>query len=122
MIRLLTLLTKKTTRASTLVETTVSMAILLSILTLFFTALAKIEGVNNPHLMLKAHQCSTILFSKENLLNPDQITYEYQGFKIEKQIIELKENELYHVILFFSSPAGKPIYERSKMISKRVNI
>lgn len=106
---------------STIVETVVSMTILLTILTLFFTQIGKIDNASNPHSIYFAYELTEKLYNSNDILIELTDTIKYKRFIIEKKIIPAQPG-LYFVEIIIKSESEREIYKRSKWISDSIEL
>jgi hypothetical protein len=125
MTRLLILWTKnfngheRKVQASTMVEAVVSLTILLTILTLSFVYLDRINRSLNPSVQYKAHLVTNEVLNRDDLLLGEVNEYEVNGLIVKKRLIPLL-NGVYGVELTVLDGYGKPIYVRKILKSNEI--
>jgi len=102
-----------------MVEAVVSLTILLSILTLSFVFLDRVNRSLNPSVQYKAHLVTNEVLSKDDLLLEEVDEYEVQGFLVKKSLIPLL-NGVYWVELTVLNGDGKKIYDRKILRSNEI--
>lgn len=106
---------------SSLFETVVSLTILLSILTLSFTRIDRINHSLNPQVLYKAHLIASLVIQREDLLVEQTGDWEMDGFKVEKSI-ELEENGLCRVEIRVFNRTGRLVHKRSLLKANGIEL
>lgn len=107
--------------ASSLVESVVAMAILLTILTIFFLQIDQIGYSVNPQAVYKAHIVIDQILCSDELLFEYAEEMEVDGYLVQKKIEKL-QNDLYKIDIKVLTPKGKLIYDRSVIKSLLIEI
>lgn len=97
---------------TSILETVVSLTLLLTILTLSFTRIDRVNRSLNPQLLYKAHLISCQVINSDDLLIKQGEEVEVDGLWVKKSL-ELLENDLYRVEVAIVSKSGKRIYSRT---------
>jgi hypothetical protein len=100
-----------TVLGTSIVETVVSMTILLTVLTLSMIRINQVNSSLNPFAAYKAYLATNVVLSDENLLIETTDEYEVEGFLVKKQLI-IDEDEIIHMTLSVFSVSGKLQYTR----------
>lgn len=106
---------------STIIETIVSLTILLTILTLSMTQIDRINASINPQVVYKAHQITNIVFNRGDILIETLDKFEIAGYEISKTIQPLYEG-LYLVHLTVLDQRGRSIYTRKKLMADGIEL
>jgi hypothetical protein len=111
----------KKAKGSTLVETLVAMTILLTIISMFFLQISRINASINPTSYYKAFLISNELLSSEKGygMEGDFLMY---GFLIKRRVIVCKQDQTYEVVITVFLQNGHKIVENRKIISNRIEI
>lgn len=107
--------------ATSMVETVVSMTILLTILTLSFAAIDRINKSLNPEAQFKAHLVTCAVLCRDDLLIEEIDEYEVEGYLVKKKIKALA-NDVYLVELTVLSGHGFTIYTRKIIKSSEIEL
>ncbi len=113
--------TCRTVPGSSIIETVVSLTILLTILTLSFTRIDRINQSVNPQVLYKAHLLTGQVIIREDLMIEDKGEYEIDGFLVKKSM-GLMENGLYQIELQVFYSTGKLLYTRKILRSHRIEL
>lgn len=97
---------------TSILETVVSLTLLLTILTLSFTRIDRVNRSLNPQLLYKAHLISCEVINSDDLLIKQSEEVEVDGLWVKKSL-ELLESDLYRVEVAIISKSGKRIYSRT---------
>ncbi len=97
---------------TSILETVVSLTLLLTILTLSFTRIDRVNRSLNPQLLYKAHLISCQVIQSDDLLINQGEDVELDGLWVKKSL-ELLGNDLYRVEVSIVSKSGKRIYSRT---------
>lgn len=106
-------------RGSSLLETMVAMSILLTILTMAFAGITRVNHSIHPQAVYKAHLATCEVLNRDDLLVLPEETYEIDGFIVKKELNQL-DNKLYEVYLLVSDGTGKVLCERKLMSSHEI--
>lgn len=101
-----------TVAGSSLLETVISLTILLCILTLSFTRLDRINHSVNPQVLYKAHLISSEMIQRDDFLIEKALEQEVDGFRVEKSI-EAQEQGVFLIELSIYNKAGRLVHQRS---------
>lgn len=104
---------------TSMLETVVSMSILLSILTLSFATLNRVNHSFNPAAQYKAHLVCKEILCRDDLLVDEIDAYEIEGYTVNKTLFSLG-NESYRVELSVKNGFGKIIYKRKTIKSNEI--
>lgn len=107
--------------AFSMMETVVSMTILLTILTISFVALDRINNSMNPGAQYKAHLVTNQVVGRDDLLLGEVDEYEVEGFVVKKKIIP-QLNGMYLVELTVQNGFGNTIYVRKILKSNGIKL
>jgi len=134
MIRLLMLLTRaykplsskcmnlmRKVRASSILETVVAMTLLLTILTLSFMALDRINRTVNAQMLYKAHLATTAVLAKNDLLIEELDEYEVDAYLVKKAITPLSKT-LFQIELSVINGSGHEVYTRKILKSDDIRL
>lgn len=108
-------------RGSSILETVVSLTILLTILTLTFTRMDRINQSLNPQVLYKAHLIARQVIQRDDLLETQAVHLEIDGFKVEKSI-ESKENGLCQVEIRVFNRTGRLVLQRSLLKAIEIDL
>lgn len=97
---------------TSILETVVSLTLLLTILTISFTRIDRVNRSLNPQLLYKAHLISCKVIHSEDLLIKQLEDLEIDGLWVKKSL-EFLGNDLYRVEVVIVSKSGKRIYTRT---------
>lgn len=97
---------------TSILETVVSLTLLLTILTLSFTRIDRVNRSLNPQLLYKAHLISCQVINSDDLLIKQIEEVEMDGLWVKKSLESL-ENDLYRVEVAVINKSGKCIYSRT---------
>jgi len=107
--------------ATSILETVVSMTILLTILTLSFAALDRINKTVNPASLYKAHLATSEVLNRDDLLLGELEEYEVDGYLVKKTI-SLLARDMYLVELLVVNGHGYKIYNRKILKSIAIDL
>lgn len=108
-------------KSATIIETVVSLTILLSIMTLFFVQIDRINASVNPEAVYKAHLITNRLFNSEDILITDEPEMEISGYLVHKTISILSQG-LYVIRLDVIDHRGKLLYSRKRIMSDDIDL
>ena len=108
-------------QGSTLIETIVSMTILLSIISTFFLTVTRINSSLNPEVYYKAHLLSCELLTPENLTEGES-DFEMNGYKIIRKIVLREKGVVFEITVTIFLQNGHKVIENRKIISPRIEI
>lgn len=97
--------------ATSILETVISMTILLTILTLSFATLDRINKTVNPVSLYKAYLATNEVLIRDDLLLGELEEYEVDSYLVKKTI-SLQGNDMYLVELSVVNGHGNKIYDR----------
>jgi len=109
---------KKNLLAGTLVETIVSMTLIIIIIGCTFTALISISGSTlNRTKVCASHVINARLKDDYHVSAPETTDYEYEGFIIIEELIPRNENKLLNTIKIEAiTPGGRVIYRARRIV------
>ena len=108
-------------KGSTLIETLVAMTILLTIISIFFLQISKINESINPQIYYKAFLISNKLLLEKNIPQ-DNSEFILEGFKITTSQTIQKQANTKVIVITISFLNGHKILENRKIISNRIEI
>lgn len=108
-------------RGTSILETVISMTILLTILTITFTRLDKINASVNPQLVYKAHLATNVIMMRDDLLLEEKSEYEVEGYHIIKQLQKLN-SQAYGLTMEVYNGSGRLLYTRHKILAHGINL
>lgn len=110
-----------TVPGSSILETVVSLTILLTIMTLSYTYIDRINHSVNPQVLYKAHLTTNEVIIRDDLLIEDAGEFEIDGFQVKKSI-EPKGKEIYKIEIRIYNSSGKLLYTRKMIKSPGVDL
>jgi len=105
--------------ATSMLETVVSMTILLSILTLSFVTIDRINSSLNPAAHYKAHLVSNEILIRDDILLDEMSEYEVDGYRVLKKVVPIQKGT-YRVELTVMNGFGIIIYVRKILLSHEI--
>lgn len=120
MLKLTTKSYKLKVRASTLIETVVSLTILLTILGLFFGGLGKIELSTNPYRIRKTFEISQTVLLSDDLLLDDKEETLIEDLKVIKKVEE--DSGVFYIEIEVYDKNNRLLYKRDKIISQGIEL
>ena len=106
---------------STIIETIVSLTILLTILTLSMTQIGRINASVNPQVLYKAHMITNNVFNGGDILIETFDKFEVSGYEVNKTIQHLHEG-VYLVQLTVVDQRGRTLYTRKKLMADGIEL
>lgn len=106
---------------TSILETVISMTILLTILTLTFASVDRVNASLNPQTVYKAYLATNSVMAQDDLQVDEKSEYEIEGYRIRKQLISLDSHST-HLILEVYSGSGKLLYTRHKILAYGISI
>jgi hypothetical protein len=107
--------------ATSILETLISMTILLTILTLSFATLDRINKTVNPVSLYKAYLATNEVLIRDDLLLGELEEYEVDGYLVKK-MISLQGEDMYLVELTVVNGHGYKIYDRKILKSIAIDL
>jgi len=97
------------------------MTILLTILTLTFASVDRVNASLNPQTVYKAYLATNSVMAQDDLQVDEKSEYEIEGYRIRKQLISLDSHST-HLILEVYNGSGKLLYTRHKILAYGISI
>ena len=110
-----------TLSGTSILETVISMTILLTILTLTFASVDRVNASLNPQTVYKAYLATNSVMAQDDLQVDEKSEYEIEGYRIRKQLISLDSHST-HLILEVYNGSGKLLYTRHKILAYGISI
>ncbi len=110
-----------TLSGTSILETVISLTILLTILTLTFASVDRVNASLNPQAVYKAHLATNSVMAQENLLVEENLEYMFEGYRITKHLISL-DSQSTHLILEVYNGSGKLLYTRHMILVYGISI
>jgi hypothetical protein len=107
--------------ATSMLETVVSMTILLSILTISFVTIDRINSSMNPAAQYKAHLISNEVLNRDDILLEEMDEYEVDGYRVIKKVVPLAKGTS-RVELTIMNGFGKTVFIRKILISHEIKL
>lgn len=97
------------------------MTILLTILSLTFTGINRVNQAVNPQAVYKAHLLTNAVLAREDLLIEETADFEIEGYRITKQLKPMGAASM-HLVLEVYNGSGKLLLTRHKILADGINI
>lgn len=108
-------------KGSSILETVISMTILLTILTLTFIRVDNVNASVNPQIVYRAHLATNRIMVRENLLVEEQSEFEVEGYHITKQLQKMN-GRAYSLRLDVYNGSGRLLYTRYKILANGIDL